>query len=44
MIKKVTVHNFKRFEDQTFDLAETIVLAGPNNSGKSSLLRKNEAG
>ena len=39
MIRRVTVRNFKRFEEQSFDLADSVVLAGPNNSGKSSLLQ-----
>ena len=39
MIERVTIRHFKRFRDQTFDLAESVVLAGPNNSGKSTLLQ-----
>jgi predicted ATPase len=39
MITKVVVENFKRFAREEFDLDETIVLAGPNNSGKSTLLQ-----
>lgn len=39
MITKVVIENFKRFDRQEFDLDETIVLAGPNNSGKSTLLQ-----
>ena len=39
MISKVVVENFKRFDRQEFELAEAIVLAGPNNSGKSTLLQ-----
>lgn len=39
MITKVVIENFKRFDYQEFDLAETVVLAGPNNSGKSTLLQ-----
>ena len=39
MIKRVTVKYLKRFAKQTFDLADHIVLAGPNNSGKSTLLQ-----
>jgi predicted ATPase len=37
MITKVVIENFKRFSRQELD--ESIVLAGPNNSGKSTLLQ-----
>ena len=39
MIRRVTVKNFKRFQEQRFELADSIVLAGPNNAGKSTLLQ-----
>jgi len=39
MITKVVVENFKRFIQEEFLLEEAIVLAGPNNSGKSTLLQ-----
>ena len=39
MIRRVTIKRFKRFRDQTFELAESVVLAGPNNSGKTTLLQ-----
>ena len=39
MIRRVTIKNFKRFREQEFDLAESVVLAGPNNAGKSTLLQ-----
>lgn len=39
MIKKVNLDYFKRFEHQEFLLGDSIVLAGPNNSGKSTLLQ-----
>ena len=39
MITRVRLKYFKRFEDQPFDLSEHIVLAGPNNSGKTTLLQ-----
>ncbi len=39
MITKVVVENFKRFDREEFDLEDNIVLAGPNNSGKSTLLQ-----
>ncbi|HUT04273.1 MAG TPA: AAA family ATPase [bacterium] len=39
MITKVTIEYFKRFAKQTFDLGDDVVLAGPNNSGKTTLLQ-----
>lgn len=39
MITKVVIENFKRFSQQEFTLSESIVLAGPNNTGKSTLLQ-----
>ena len=39
MLTRVTIENFKRFQSQVFDLAPVTVLAGPNNSGKSTLLQ-----
>ncbi len=39
MIRKVTLKNFKRFEDVTFVLPGQLVLAGPNNTGKTTLLQ-----
>lgn len=39
MIRRVTIRNFKRFLEQEFDLEDSVVLAGPNNSGKSTLLQ-----
>ncbi len=39
MIERVTIRNFKCFSSQTFDLADAVVLAGPNNAGKSTLLQ-----
>ena len=39
MIRHVRLANFKRFRDQTFELDAVTVLAGPNNSGKSTLLQ-----
>lgn len=39
IVQSVTVKNFKRFREQTFELHDYIVLAGPNNSGKSTLLQ-----
>ena len=39
MIRKVTLRRFKRFEDVTFKIPGHIVLVGPNNSGKTTLLQ-----
>jgi hypothetical protein len=39
MIRKVTLKNFKRFADVTFDVPGHMVLAGPNNTGKTTLLQ-----
>lgn len=39
MIKSLTVRNFKRFTEQVFHLRDSVVLAGPNNAGKTTLLQ-----
>lgn len=39
MIHRVRLGSFKRFRDQSFELDDAVVLAGPNNSGKSTLLQ-----
>lgn len=39
MIRRVRLQHFKRFDDATFDLGDHVVFAGPNNSGKSTLLQ-----
>ena len=39
MITSVTIKNFKRFESVTVPLSESIVLAGPNNSGKTTAIQ-----
>jgi AAA15 family ATPase/GTPase len=39
MIDKITIKNFKKFDEITFELGNPIVLIGPNNSGKTSLLQ-----
>lgn len=33
------VEYFKRFRDETFEFTDAIVIAGPNNAGKSTLLQ-----
>jgi predicted ATPase len=39
MIQRVTIRRFKRFEEVTFELPGHIVLAGPNNTGKTTMLQ-----
>jgi ABC-type branched-subunit amino acid transport system ATPase component len=39
MIRRITVKHFKRFSEQQFEMADSIILAGPNNAGKSTLLQ-----
>ncbi len=40
MIHSVTIRRFKRFEEITFDLnGRHVVLAGPNNMGKTTILQ-----
>lgn len=39
MITKLTMRNFKRFGEATIDLGESVVLIGPNNSGKTTALQ-----
>ena len=39
MITEVTIKNFKRFESVSVPLGETIVFAGPNNSGKTTAIQ-----
>ena len=39
MIKQVQLRYFKRFEKEVFDLDDHVVLAGPNNAGKSTLIQ-----
>ena len=39
MLRKVEVKNFKVFGEQVFDLPEHLVVVGPNNCGKTSLLQ-----
>ena len=39
MITKVKLEFFKRFAQEEFTLGDDVVLAGPNNSGKTTLLQ-----
>ncbi len=39
MIRKVIIRRFKRFREQEFNLEGHVVLAGPNNMGKTTVLQ-----
>lgn len=39
IISKLSIRNFKRLDHIEFDLTSPLVLIGPNNSGKTSLLQ-----
>ncbi len=39
MLTSVRIRNFKQFEDIEIELGQTVVLIGPNNSGKTSVLQ-----
>ncbi len=39
MIRRVRIRGFKRFDDTEFRLPGHVVLAGPNNTGKTTLLQ-----
>jgi len=39
MITKVSIRNFKKLEKVEFELGNTVVLIGPNNSGKTTALQ-----
>ena len=39
MLTRLTVRNFKLFEDVDIELADRVVLIGPNNAGKTSALQ-----
>ncbi len=39
MIRRVVIKGFKRFTEVTFDLPGHLVIAGPNNAGKTTLLQ-----
>lgn len=39
MIRLVTLRGFKRFADTKFEIPGHVVLAGPNNTGKTTLLQ-----
>ena len=39
MLTNIRVRNFKRFQDIEFELGQSVVLIGPNNSGKTTALQ-----
>ena len=39
MIRSVRIRGFKRFREVDFSLPGHVVLAGPNNTGKTTLLQ-----
>ena len=39
MLTKLTIRNFKRFEEVEIELDSAVVLIGPNNSGKTSAMQ-----
>jgi predicted ATPase len=39
VIKEVVLRRFKRFEEERFDLSGHVILAGPNNCGKTTVLQ-----
>lgn len=39
MLRRVEIRDFKLFEEQVFDLPSHLVVVGPNNCGKTSLLQ-----
>lgn len=39
MITRLTINNFKKLENVSFELGNAVVLIGPNNSGKSTILQ-----
>jgi len=39
MLTKLTIRNFKRFEEVEIELGQAVVFVGPNNSGKTTALQ-----
>jgi ABC-type transport system involved in cytochrome c biogenesis ATPase subunit len=39
MIKEIVLRRFKRFQEERFDLTGNVILAGPNNCGKTTVLQ-----
>ena len=38
-ITRVTIKNFKCFSEETFEIGDNVIVAGPNNTGKTTLLQ-----
>ena len=39
MLTRITIRNFKRFDDVVVELGNPVIFIGPNNSGKTSALQ-----
>ncbi|MBK8562250.1 MAG: AAA family ATPase [Saprospiraceae bacterium] len=39
MIKTIRIQNFRSLQDVTLDLQDVNLLIGPNNSGKTNLMK-----
>ncbi len=39
MLTKLTIHHFKKLENLSFPLSQSVVIIGPNNSGKSTVFQ-----
>jgi hypothetical protein len=39
MLTSIRIRNFKRFADVEFELGKAVVLIGPNNSGRTTVLQ-----
>ncbi|MEO8150090.1 MAG: AAA family ATPase [Bacteroidia bacterium] len=39
MITKITINNFKKLDKISFPLSQSVVIIGPNNSGKSTIFQ-----
>ena len=39
MLTHIRIRNFKKLEDVSFELGKSVVMIGPNNSGKTTALQ-----
>lgn len=39
MVTRITISNFKKLESISFPLSQSVVVIGPNNSGKSTIFQ-----